>query len=184
MTKTNKRRIATIVSLVLIVCIAVGATLAWLTDTTSSIENTFTVGKVDIDLTEESPEGQTAKMIPGSDITKDPKITVKAGSEACYVYVKIEKTNNPDTYLTYSIADGWNALTGVDGVYYRECAAVTADTDFPILANNKVTVKSDLTSAQMATAGENNPKLKFTGYAIQSENIADAAAGWTALQSA
>ena len=181
MTKTNKRRIATIVSLVLIVCIAVGATLAWLTDVTESVENTFTVGKVDIDQTETKPTDKTAKMIPGSDIEKDPKITVKAGSEACYVYVKIEKTNNPDTYLTYSIADGWTALTGEEGVYYRTCNAVTADTDFPILANNKVTVKDTITNADMTAASSANPKLKFTGYAIQQDNITGAADGWAKL---
>ncbi len=182
MTKTNKRRIATVVSLVLIVCIAVGATLAWLADKTDSVTNTFTVGKVDIEITETTPENKTAKMIPGSDIAKNPAIVLKANSEKCYVYVKIEKANNPDTYLDYTIDSGWTALgDSYPGVYWRASDAVTTDTSFAILTNNKVTVKSTLTNTEMDAAETANPTLTFTGYAIQQDNISSAVDGWTKL---
>ena len=188
MTKTNKRRVATIVSLVLIACIAIGGTIAWLTDTTNSVENTFTVGKVDIDLTETKPTNNTAKMIPGSTIDKDPKITVAADSEDCYVFVKIVETNNVLTsestkkFINWTVASGWTQGDGSSipsNVWYR--ADGTANAEFPILTDNKVAVESAITSADMTAAANAQPKLTFTGYAIQKDNVTDAAAGWAAL---
>ena len=183
MTKTNKRRVATIVSLVLITCIAIGGTIAWLTDTTNSIKNTFTVGKVDIELTEATPsenDNRELQMVPGSTVTKDPKITVDASSENCYVYVKIVENNTTD-YLTWTIADGWTALAGQNGVYYREYTKSTTGATYSILANDQVTFKNTITNAQMDAAETNPPTLTFTGYAIQKANITDAADGWPKL---
>ncbi len=188
MTKTKKRRIATIVSLVLIVCIAVGATLAWLTDTTSTIENTFTVGKVDIDLTETKPTNNTAKMVPGSSIDKDPKITVAADSEDCYVFVRIVETNNTLTsdsskkYINWTVASGWTQGDGTNipaNVWYRNDG--TANASFAILANDKVDVENAITSADMnAVTTNTQPKLTFTGYAVQKDNLS-ATEAWAAL---
>ncbi|MBS6457766.1 MAG: hypothetical protein KH544_07255 [Firmicutes bacterium] len=56
--------------------------MAYLTSKTQVITNTFTVGNINIELTETKPENQQAKIIPGVDIVKDPKVTVKANSEA------------------------------------------------------------------------------------------------------
>ena len=50
--KQRNRRIAMTVALVLVVALAsIGGTIAWLTATTGSVVNTFTVGNVDISLT-------------------------------------------------------------------------------------------------------------------------------------
>ena len=131
-----------ILAVVLIVGISVGGTLAWLTATSGPVVNTFTVGDINITLTETTTD---YKMVPGNTINKDPKVTVKAGSEACWLFVKIEKSTNLDSFITYSVANGWTALDGVDGVYYREVSATTADTEFPVLANDRVTVKNTVT---------------------------------------
>ena len=48
----KKKGWLSVVALVLVLCCAVGGTLAWLTDTTDPVTNTFTVGDIDIDLTE------------------------------------------------------------------------------------------------------------------------------------
>lgn len=66
--------------LALVVAFAAGGAIAWLTATTGTVTNTFTVGNIDIDLTETTTD---YKMVPGNTIAKDPKVTVKAGSEAC-----------------------------------------------------------------------------------------------------
>lgn len=68
---------------VLLVAVSVPGTMAYLTSKTQVITNTFTVGNINIELTETKPENQQAKIIPGVDIVKDPKVTVKANSEAC-----------------------------------------------------------------------------------------------------
>lgn len=77
---------------VLLVAVSVLGTMAYLTSKTQVITNTFTVGNINIELTETKPENQQAKIIPGVDIVKDPKVTVKANSEACYLFLKVEQT--------------------------------------------------------------------------------------------
>lgn len=168
---------------VLLVAVSVLGTMAYLTSKTQVITNTFTVGDINIELTEAKPESKPAKIIPGVDIEKDPKVTVKANSEACWLFVKVEQTGTfVKDKVTYSVmtgTDDWTALPGVDGVYYREVDAVTSDTSFDILENNKVTVSETLTKADVnAITAEDQPKLTFTAYAVQKEGIDTAAAAW------
>lgn len=133
MKKNMKKVILTVLSVALIVALSVTATLAWLQDTTEPVVNTFTEGKVDIDLFEHQydltnnsltnteirgdatvagDEGNSYKMIPGAVLPKDPTVEVLAVSEACWLFVKIEEINNIDTFLSYAIADGWTVLNG------------------------------------------------------------------------
>lgn len=169
-------------ALVLVIGCAVGGTVAWLTAQTGPVVNTFTYGDIDIELTETKPENQQAKIIPGVDIEKDPKVTVKANSEACWLFVKVEETGTfVDDKVTYSIADDyWTALPGQSGVYYREVGAVTADTGFSILKDNVVKVSDKLTKEEIKdiTTG---PTLTFTAYAVQKDGIDDAATAWSKI---
>lgn len=178
---------------VLLVGGAVGGTLAWLIASTNTITNTFTVGDIDIDLTEtvdhQSLSALTSavtndgfKMIPGTDLDKDPKVTVKANSEDCWLFIKVTAENGvalngqstENDYITYTMADGWEAVDNVTGVYYRQVSASTADQPFDILKDNKVHVLDTVTKEMMATAETQKPSLAFTAYAIQSEGLKDA----------
>ena len=171
----KKKTIALVLALVLIVGAAIGGTVAYLTDKTASVTNTFTIGKVDIDLTETQ---RTYKMIPGNTLDKDPKVTVTAGSEDSWVFVKVDKSTNLDTYISYTIATGWTALPGVDGVYYREYTSSTDAVDYPVLTDNKVTVKGTVTNELMDSAVTTPPTLTFTAYAIQKANFSTVDAAW------
>ena len=174
-------------ALVLVLGCAVGGTVAWLVAKTDPVVNTFTYGDINITLTETT--GEDYKIIPGVDIGKDPKVTVKAGSEACWLFVKVEEKDWPTfkeadgttKKVSYAMANGWAALDGVAGVYYREVDAVTADTSFGILAGDIVTVSENLTKTEVnsITAGT-QPTLTFTAYAVQKDGMADAAAAWAA----
>lgn len=190
-----KKVIISVAAIALIVCCAVGGTLAWLTATTAPVVNTFTYG--DINITLDETTGTEYKMVPGSNLEKDPKVTVKADSEACWLFVKIEKNSAYDTYLeNYAVADGWTKLTGVDGVdnvYYREVSASDSDQAFYVLKgddtmeNGFVTVKSSVTKAQMEALkadGATAPTLTFTAYAVQKDNVATAAAAWALITAA
>ena len=180
----KKKTIALIVCLTLIIGCAIGGTIAWLTDKTAAVTNTFTAGDVDIDLTETDVEGDgtltanSYKMVPGNTITKDPKVTVVAGSEACWLFVKVEKSANFDTFMTYEMADGWTELTGVDGVYYRQVNTLTSDQTFSVLKNNNVTVKNTVTKAMLNAEGFTAPTLTFTAYACQLASFNDPALAW------
>ena len=173
----KKKAIIAITAVVLVLCCAVAGTIAWLTDVTDPVTNTFTYGDINIELAETT--GETYKMVPGNTIAKDPKVTVKANSEACWLFVKVEKSTNFDDFMTYSMASGWTALDGQTGVYYREVAASTTDTAFDVLAGNTVTVKDTVTKAMFkALTDVTRPTLKFTAYAVQKDNVATAVDAW------
>ena len=172
------------VALTLIIGGIIGGSVAWLTAKTDPLVNTFTVGDINITLEETAAD---FKMVPGNTIFKDPKVTVESGSEACWLFVKIEKSTNYGTYLENpTLAEGWEALTGVDGVYYRKVDAATAatGTEFAVLKDNKVKVKDTVTKSDMETARTGAPTLTFTAYAVQSDNVADAKTAWDAIPAA
>lgn len=191
----KKKSLALVLALAMIVVCVVGGTLAWLIATTGSVTNTFTYGDINIELKE---TGATAavdgsatkefKMIPGYTITKDPKVTVLAGSEKCYLFVKVDKSTNFDTFMTYTMETGWTQLKDasenpVPGVFYRVVDASTADQEFGVLANDQVTVSDDVTKGMLNNLTENTyPTLTFTAYACQYNNSNgthfDAADAW------
>lgn len=171
----KKKTLALVLALTLLVAGVVGGTLAWLTDQTAEVKNTFTVGDINIGLTETTTD---YKMVPGNTIAKDPTVTVKANSEACWLFVKVTESTDLKDFITYGIAEGWTALPGVDGVYYREVPASAADQTFSVLAGDAVTVKSDVTRTMLETAKTDAPTLTFKAYAIQKDHFATADAAW------
>ena len=115
---TKMKKIALIaVCAMLLVCVTIGATVAYLTSK-DSVKNTFTVGKVAITLdeaqvteggtpvpgtdTNPNPRGKenSYKLMPGHTYTKDPTIHVDPTSEACFIRAKVTLTN----------ADKWIAI--------------------------------------------------------------------------
>lgn len=186
------RGLVLVLALALIVGVAGGATFAWLTAKTDPVVNTFTYGDINIDLAEST--GSDYKIIPGVDIGKDPKVTVKAGSEACWLFVKVDEENWPElTYVNkdgkavrkvnYAIADGWTKGDGTKipaNVYYREVDANDADQEFPVLKDNKITVSDTLTKIDIKDILTTTPKLSITAYAIQKDGMDTAAMAWAA----
>lgn len=162
-------------AVVLLLGCVTGGTLAWLTSTTPAVTNTFTTSDIDITLTESNAVNNAAsfKMIPGWTITKDPKVTVVKDSEDCWLFVKVEKSTNFGSFMDYEMADGWEQLTDKDGnnidnVFCRKVTASTADQAFEVLKGNQVTVKSDVTKANMnALTTATYPTLTVTAYASQ-----------------
>ena len=162
----KKKLFISVVAVALVACFAIGGTLAWLTASTPEVKNTFTVGNIDITLDES--DDLDLKMVPGTTITKDPVATVKANSEDCYLFVKVEKSKNFDDFMTYEMAANWTKLE--DGVYYREVSNSDKDQSFGVLLNDTVTVL-DSVDKDMLDAIVKNPEtaptLTFTAYAVQ-----------------
>lgn len=94
-------------SLALVACISVGATLAYLSDKTEAVTNTvkFTTNGIKLTLTESSQsdeagakKGQTVTegygidytdVVPGADLDKQPVLTVEKDNVDCYVYALV-----------------------------------------------------------------------------------------------
>ena len=186
--KLTKRHalLISVLAILMALCTIAGATLAYLFVKTGEVKNTFAPSNIGLTLTETPAD---YKMIPGVDIAKDPKVTV-TNDVACYVFVKVVESTNFDTYMTYEMADGWIALNGVSGVYYREVPAGTYATakEFPVIKGNIVTVPDTVTKDQMnllynadgTVKTDAQPTLTFTAYAFQKEGFTPAEA-WAEL---
>ena len=139
----------------------VGGTLAYFTDTDKA-DNVFTVGNVDIELTEPNWEPEDAvNMYPGEVVSKDPTVT-NVGNNPCLLRVKIEWPENVDLdYLTdgveYKLGENWTAR---DGVYILDPNATT-DALF-----DEIRLDPATTNAQ---TGEYD--IKVTAEAVQSEGF-------------
>ena len=181
----NVKVVALLMAAVLAIGLAVGGTIAWLSVKTEKITNTFTKGNVDITLQETT--GTDYKMIPGASLDKDPFITVKAGSENCYVFVKIEENlgvwagmGTFKKFIDYTVdSTNWLPVPGQTNVYYTIYTASNTDIPYSILENDQVAITGDVTQAMMdALDAGAAPTLSFTGYAIQQAGFANAQAAW------
>ena len=192
----NVKAVALLLTLMLTVGGVIGGTIAWLIASPDPVVNTFTYGDINIELEEtdtqlDNDNDDTTnqyKMMPGQEIKKDPTITVKKGSEDMWLFVKLEKSSNFDTFMEYEIADGWTALdeTNHPGVYYQSVNASTVasnDEEYTVIKDNTVTVneavtKDDLNALDSGTTA-NYPTLTVTAYAVQRDtNISTAAIAW------
>ena len=171
----KKKGLALVLALTLLVVGVVAGTLAWLTAKSDVVTNTFTTSDIKVELKETT--GTEYKMIPGYTISKNPKATVLAGSEECYLFVKLDKSANFDAYLEYAVAEGWTQLNAdkdgnpiTDLVYFREVLTADIGTAYSVLANDQVTVKDSVTKEQMNdldAEGAAKPTLTITAYASQ-----------------
>ena len=182
--------VVAMLAVTLLIGCAIGGTVAWLTAKTDPVVNTFTYGDIDIELNETKPANREAKIIPGVNIEKDPKVTVKANSEACWLFVKVKAENWPNFVkedgtlkVAYAIDNNWTKGDGTkipSDVYYRSVTASNADQPFGVLSGDKITVSDELTKAEINNLNDaaKTPKLTFTAYAVQKDGIADAATAW------
>ena len=194
----KKKTLALLLALVLVFGAAVGGTIAYLTDTTGPITNTFTVGDIgDLTLTENTGDSYT--IIPGANISKNPVVAYEPDTNndvAVYVFVKVtapdwtvatdnksysKKTISADPALSFTIDNSWTYLTkdGNDYIYY---ASVNAATDFSasVISGNSITVSADIVDGEIETL---TGTLTFAAYAIQQSGFDTAAAAWTEVKS-
>lgn len=142
-----------LITMVAAVCLTgvvmVGATLAYLTSTTDVAQNTFTVGKVNIDLDEKTgntnpdftketdwnDEVDGKNMYPGQEVAKRPVVTVKADSADCWVFVQV---SGADGLVSNNFKiEGWDSSNWVkadssknlNGIYKYNTKVVKKNAD-------------------------------------------------------
>lgn len=105
------KKIFAIVLCVAMLAIAVaGGTLAYFTDTDAKT-NTFTMGKVDIQLDEPNytpAEDGALKVFPGQTYPKDPTITINSDSEDCWLVATVTISKRANLHALYA-----NDTTGI-----------------------------------------------------------------------
>lgn len=196
--KKRTKALLLVLCAIMLVTASIMGTVAYLTSTTETVSNTFSVGQVNITLSETvvdvygtaqtgtTDKGQEYKMLPGHEYVKNPTITVTKGSEPCWLFVKVENgisayeatTNTIASQLT---ANGWTLVSGQNNVYYhavvdaREAAQTVKVFEKFVIADNADTVNG------WSSVTSDNTKVSVTAYAIQSDGFVDAASAWTAL---
>ncbi|MCD8025524.1 MAG: hypothetical protein LUF33_00950 [Clostridiales bacterium] len=196
--KYKKRIITIAASLVIIAALTVGSTIAWLSDKSDTIVNTFNGQSITV-IVEESPVDDSGKITTGSKTTgndytfvagsvldKDPTATVKKGSAKSYVYLYID--NNLASYTTLNIDETNWAL--VESGVYRYIGgsdggvvdAKDADVELPAIFTT-VTFNTDIEADDIAiiNAMPDNT-IEVTAFAVQSENITIAEADKLAVE--
>ena len=148
--KKTRKILAMAACAVLLVCISVGATVAYLTST-DTVKNTFTVGTVKIKLDEAkaNPDGSldknadrvkanSYKLLPGHTYNKDPMVTVLKDSEPAYIKMTVTftKANELDAIFAPtgaelpSIFNGYDAANWIDKGNTEDAANNTRTYEF------------------------------------------------------
>lgn len=179
----NKTKSIILTSAVVIVLVGiVGTTIAWLASNANLLTNTFTYGDIKISLIEsdtsdgdEDENTNSYDMTPGNEINKDTVVKVDAGSEDCWLFIKLIKENDFDKYMTYSVESTWTNLNGYQDVYYIKVNKSDKEQTFNVMKDNIIKVKEELTHADLINITESNyPKLEIKAYAVQrNENMED-----------
>ena len=179
----NKKKILVLaVSVCLVAILAIGGTLAYFTDTDAKT-NTFTVGNVDITLTEPNWEGtgsqDAPEVYPGEPLAKDPTVE-NTGANPCFVRIKVtgldclapaSNITYRTDYMTGKLGDNWVLHTD-SYFYYNKVLGVKETTDALF---DQIVIPTDLTNGNADT--EFN--VVVTAEAVQAQG---AKASWAAVQ--
>lgn len=212
----NKKLIAACLSLALVGATVLG-TMAWLTDR-DEVKNTFTVGNVEIKVdetdvdTEGNPTGgdrvqeNEYHLIPGCTYTKDPTMTVKAGSVESYARMILTVHNASavqaiiDNYNLgdfSALIDGWDEELWLYHGFTEDTAANTisfefrykyiipaTDTDL-VLAPlfTELVVPGEVTAEELQDLydGTGAFQMNVVGHAIQTAGFDSEDAAWVAF---
>lgn len=185
-----KKKIVTICLVAALAATAlIGGSLAYFTDTDEK-DNTFTVGNVDIQLTEpnwvSSGSIDAPEVYPGEPLAKDPTVT-NNGANPCFVRIQVTGldclgnagmiTYRTD-YVDNKLGDNW--VKGTDGYYYyNKVLAVGATTDALF---DQIVIPTGVTNAD-AFKSDTAERIKYSvdvkAQAVQAQG---AKASWAAVQ--
>ncbi len=174
----RKGLVLTVLALILCAVIAVGGSLAFFTDE-GEVTNTFTMGNVEIELTEPGWEPDDGiRMMPGNVRIKDPTVTASEGQS--YMRIRVELVDgeenliiNPDrielilSTLYYDTAYGTASPNLAEGQKYSE-AQLSA-----LLAQGKIEACFNNSAFAFAGIEAGKPAVRYYNY-IRNDGIFDA----------
>lgn len=211
MTRKTQKKLRKLLTLVccavMLVCVTVGATVAYLTSQ-DSVVNTFTVGKVGITMDEtdvdengvaiegaDRVDNNEYKLMPGHTYTKDPTIHIEDTTEESYLALTVAISNADKTDALFGTGTGVNItdiLVGLDLNKWEISSSVTNNVrtyiliakntikggDADIVVFNQVKVPGTITNAQLDTL--NNTTMTINAYAVQKDGFTSANAALNA----
>lgn len=192
-----KKKLTTVLAIVLVVALSVAGTYAYLTAQTDKVTNTFTAaglaskftldeskatqqtdGSYTLDVNDRVQEN-TYSVVPKVNLAKDPTVHVTLEKNVgAYVFLAVD--NNLGDGLTATIDDTqWTALNktytanGAEWtIYYKQLAgsATPAQVDINVLAGQQIVVGD--------TVAEDCGNIVFNAYLTQSAGFTSALDAW------
>lgn len=208
--KTRSKTILLVSSAAVLTATTVFGTLAYLTASKSAV-NTFTVGKVSIDLKETDVDGDgdpllnNYRLVPGVEYVKDPQMTVLKGSESAYVrmLLTVHNAGTVETIIAEdeTLADFTGFLGGMSSSWvlagtteddaantvtyeyrYTDVVAGSDTADTKLPALfEKLIIPSTLAGEDLEALAKGEFKIVVEGHAIQAKGFDDASEAWTAF---
>lgn len=138
----GKRSLAALIALVLIICVAVGGTIAYIVTQTDKVENKFTPADVKIEI-HETFNGTDKSSITVQNVQDDKNVP-------CYIRVKLVSNMQDDKGNVtgsaeigkFNLNDKW--FKGNDGCYYyKEVVNVGASTENLLAAGQTIKLTND-----------------------------------------
>lgn len=192
-----KKKLTTVLAIVLVVALSVAGTYAYLTAQTDTVTNTFTAAglassfSLDESQANQQPDGSYTlnlnervqanaySVVPKVNLAKDPTVHVMLEKNVgAYVFLAVD--NNLGDGLTATIDDTqWTALNktytanGAEWtIYYKQLAGSEnpAQVDINVLANQQIVVGD--------TVAENCGNIVFNAYLTQSAGFTSALDAW------
>lgn len=188
----TKKVLLTLCCAFALVAVTIVGTVAYLTSQ-DTVTNTFTVGNVAITLDEadvntdgtviagaERVKANEYHLLPGHTYTKDPIVHVTTGSEACWLFVKVENgisaiEDSSNTIAAQMADKGWTAIAEGSNVYARETTNKAGD-NVVVFENFKVS--DTISNDELSTYADK--EIVVTAYAVQADGFSTAAAAWSA----
>ena len=185
----NKKLVTTLGAVALLGAIGVGSTLAYLTDTTGTVTNTFTVGNVTFDDDNEVGSGlresdvirdkdgnyvdndgdntwtvitnDYTSLVAGETVYKDPTVVMGSDSEVAWVFAQITNTNDA-AFANIAWSEDWvkvDSLSTDAAVVYAKETTIAASESSTIFTS--VTLSKDITGETVI------PQIEVKAFAIQ-----------------
>lgn len=140
----GKRSLAALIALVLIICVAVGGTIAYIVTRTDKVENKFTPADVKIEI-HETFDGTNKSSITVENVDNPQNVP-------CYIRVKlVSNMQDADKNVigsaainSFKLGDNW--FDGGDGCYYYKDVVNVGASTANLLANGE---KITLTNGQV-----------------------------------
>ena len=157
----GKRSLAALIALVLIICVAVGGTIAYIVTQTDKVENKFTPADVKIEI-HETFDGANKSSITVQNVDNPQNVP-------CYIRVKlVSNTQDADKNVIGSaeinaFTPGENWFKGNDGCYYyKNVVAVGASTANLLANGEKITLKEGQVVEVLAEGIQATPDTAVT----------------------
>lgn len=161
--KINKKVVLSVA--VILILFGIGKIIAFQVSK-AQVKNSLKAMSIDVELNETD---RKYMMVPGTEVPKDPAITVAGGNGKCYLFAELTCTEKFQNMTRWSTATGWNRLETADRpfVYWRVVEPKSEPQVFQVLKDDKVVVKDEITASELRNSEADELTMTVKAYAYQ-----------------